>query len=280
MNASSNAPSSGSSARVAFVTGAASGIGAAVCRHLAAQGVAIAAADQNEAGLRELQHTLGADVPLVHQMLDVRDEAALAAFVTSIETGIGAITDVVPCAGLARSAPAEQMSAEQWDLVLDINLRGTFLTCKHTAAAMLPRGRGSIVCLASVTAKGGQPGRANYAASKWGLVGLVKSLATEWGNRGVRVNAVAPNGVDTPMLNVGVPAHFRDDVMLDRTPLGRFAQVDEIAQAIGFLLSDAASYITGSILEVDGGLTAGYLTHAQGTDYALQGVGRAGDALR
>lgn len=256
-------------ARVALVTGAASGIGEAVCRILASSGVAIAAADQNAAGLAALQDRLGPGVRFLSAVLDVRDEAAQQAFVADVEAKLGAITDVVPCAGLARSAPAEEMTAEQWDLVLDINLRGTFLTCKTAAAAMLPRRRGSIVCLASITARGGQPGRANYAASKWGLVGLVKSLASEWGNRGVRVNAVAPNGVDTPMLTVGVPEHFREGVMLDRTPLGRFAQVDEVAQGIAFLLSDAASYVTGTVLDIDGGLTAGYLTHKQGSDYAL-----------
>ena len=258
-------------ARVALVTGAASGIGAATCHFLAAAGVRIAAADQNADGLAALREALGPHAAFLGATLDVRDEAAQQAFVARTEQELGAITDVVPCAGLARSAPAEAMSAEQWDLVLDINLRGTFLTCKSAAAVMLPRRRGSIVCIASITAKGGQPGRANYAASKWGLVGLVKSLASEWGNRGIRVNAVAPNGVETPMLNVGVPAHFRDDVMLDRTPLGRFARPEEIAQTIGFLLSDAASYVTGSILEVDGGLTAGFLTHRQGADYALHG---------
>jgi 3-oxoacyl-[acyl-carrier protein] reductase len=264
MSALSNA------SRVVLVTGAASGIGAAVCELLAASGLGIAAADQDATGLEQLREKLGSRVPFTSAVLDVRDEAAQHAFVASAERTLGPLTDAVPCAGVARSAPAEEMTSEQWDLVLGINLRGTFLTCKAVANAMLPRGRGSIVCLASITAKGGQPGRANYAASKWGLVGLVKSLASEWGNRGIRVNAVAPNGVDTPMLSIGVPEHFREDVMLDRTPLGRFARVEEVAQCIEFLLSDAASYVTGSVLEVDGGLTAGYLTHRQGADYALR----------
>jgi NAD(P)-dependent dehydrogenase (short-subunit alcohol dehydrogenase family) len=266
--------------RVALVTGAASGIGAATCHFLAAAGVRIAAADQKLDGLAALREALGSHTDFLGVALDVRDEAAQQAFVEQTENTLGAITDVVPCAGLARSAPAETMTAEQWDLVLDINLRGTFLTCKAAALAMLPRRRGSIVCIASITAKGGQPGRANYAASKWGLVGLVKSLASEWGNRGIRVNAVAPNGVETPMLKVGVPEHFRNAVMLDRTPLGRFARPEEIAQTIGFLLSDAASYITGSILEVDGGLTTGFLTHRQGADYALHGQADAALAGR
>ena len=259
-----------SSTRLAFVTGAASGIGASVCRHLAGLGVAIAAVDQNAAGLEALRDELVPLVPVHIGVADVRDESALQAFVAVAEAALGRpITDVVPCAGLARSGPAERMSVEDWDLVLDINLKGTFLTCKAAACVMLPRGRGAMVCIASITGLGGQPGRANYAASKWGLIGLVKSLASEWSYRGVRVNAVAPNGVDTPMLTRGVPDHFREDVMLDRTPMGRFAKVEEVAQSIGFLLSDAASYITGAVLEVDGGLSTGYLTHRHGADYAL-----------
>jgi 3-oxoacyl-[acyl-carrier protein] reductase len=96
----------------------------------------------------------------------------------------------------------------------------------------------------------------------------LKTLAIEWGGRGVRVNGVAPNGVDTPMLLAGAPQGFRDGVMLDRTPTGRFAHPQEIADAIAYLLSDAASYVNGAILEVDGGLTAGYLTHRSGADFA------------
>lgn len=257
------------SPRLALVTGAASGIGAAICRHLAAQGVSIAAADLNAAELDNFASELragGADV--ITQVLDVRNEAAQQSFVARIEQEFGAITDVVPCAGLARSSPAESMGAAAWSQVIDVNLTGSFLTLAAAAPMMLRRGRGAMVGICSITAKGGQPGRANYAASKWGLIGLLKTLAIEWGGRGVRVNGVAPNGVDTPMLLAGVPEAFRDGVMLDRTPMGRFARPQEIADVIAFLLSDSASYVNGAILEVDGGLTAGYLTHRHGDDFA------------
>jgi 3-oxoacyl-[acyl-carrier protein] reductase len=189
--------------------------------------------------------------------------------VARTEAELGPIVAAVPAAGLARSAPAEVMDPAAWQIVLDVNLTGSFHTAAAAAGPMLRRGYGAICAISSITGRGGQPGRANYAASKWGLIGLVKSLAVEWGGRGIRVNAVAPNGVDTPMLAAGVPEAFRTEVMLDRTPMGRFAAAEEIAAVIAFLLSPAASYVNGTVVDVDGGLTAGYLTHRQGSDYAV-----------
>ena len=160
------------------------------------------------------------------------------------------------------------MDDSTFESVLAVNLTGVFYTCRAVGRALLAGGGGAIVTIASISAKGGQAGRANYAASKWGLAGLTKTLAIEWGHRGVRVNAVAPNGVDTPMIRDGIPEDFLSGVMLDRTPLGRLAQPEEIAAAVAFLLSDEAAYVNGAVLELDGGLTAGFLTHRHGADLA------------
>jgi 3-oxoacyl-[acyl-carrier protein] reductase len=254
-----------------LITGAAHGIGRATAHYLAARGAALALADMDGDGVKATAAALAEeDAAIFASPLDVRDTAAVKAFVDSAESALGPIDGLVPSAGVAQAMPAERMDDAVWDRVIDINLSSVFRICREVGRRMLDRGHGAIVMLASVTAKGGQPGRANYAASKWGIVGLTKTLAVEWGARGVRVNAVAPNGVDTPMIRDGLPPAFVDDVMLDRTPLGRLARPEEVAAAIAFLLSDEATYVNGAVLEVDGGLTAGFLTHRRGADLAMR----------
>lgn len=260
--------------KTALITGAARGIGAAVAHRLAAEGAMIAAADMDEAGLAALADTLqSTGARVLTGRFDSRDPAATEDFAAKATDAFGSIDLAVPCAGIARAARAEEMTPETWGDVLGVNLTGVFHTCQSAGRRMLSQGRGAIVTIASITAKGGQPGRANYAASKWGLVGLTKTLAVEWGHRGVRVNAVAPNGVDTPMVRDGLPAEFLADVMIDRTPLGRLGTPEEVAAAVAFLLSDDAAYVNGAVLEVDGGVTAGFMTHRHGADMARKAGG-------
>ena len=257
------------SGKAYLVTGAARGIGEAVARRLASEGAAIAAADLDGVGLDSLAVSLQTEGARVFaRTLDTRDGAATDAFVADALANLGRLDGAVPCAGIARAAPAEDMSDATFESVIGVNLTGVFYTCRAVGRALLAQGGGAIVNIASITAKGGQPGRANYAASKWGLVGLTKTLAVEWGHRGVRVNAVAPNGVDTPMIRDGISQDFLDGVMLDRTPLGRLAKPEEVAATVAFLMSDEAAYINGAVLELDGGLTAGFLTHRHGADFA------------
>ncbi|MBJ6128126.1 SDR family NAD(P)-dependent oxidoreductase [Microvirga splendida] len=261
---------------VFLVTGAGRGIGASVARRLAGEGAAVAVCDLDQEAAQSMADQIVAEGGRsIATGLDTRDAGALDAFVGRVERELGPVTGAVPAAGITRSAPAAEMTDSAWDAVIGVNLTGVFNTCRAVGQAMIAGGRGgAIVNLASITAKGGQPGRVNYAASKWGVVGLTKSLAVEWGRFGIRVNAVAPNGVNTPMLLGGVPEDFREGVMLDRTPMGRFAEPDEITDSILYLLSRQASYVTGTVLEVDGGLTAGYLTHQRGAHFAIHQKGK------
>jgi NAD(P)-dependent dehydrogenase (short-subunit alcohol dehydrogenase family) len=188
--------------------------------------------------------------------------------VIAIEAGLGPIDGLVAAAGISRPGRAEELDEAVWASVIHVNLTGVFLSCQAVGRGMISRGAGSIVAIASGDALGGHAGRAPYCASKFGVVGLVQTLAIEWGRHGVRINATAPGGVDTPMLRRGVPQDFIDGVMIDRTPAGRLSTALDQARACLFLLSDASRFINGVLLPVDGGATAGYLTHLNGEDYA------------
>lgn len=263
--------------RVFIVTGAASGIGEAAARALGKAGARVGVVDKNEAGAdRVASEIVAAGGTAVAAGLDVREATATREVMARLERALGPLDGLVTAAGISRAEPAEDMTEEAWDAVIDTNLKGMFLSCQAAGRPMLSRGQGAIVNVGSVNSLGGFAGRANYCSAKYGVAGLTEVLAIEWGRKGIRVNAVAPNGVDTPLVRLGIPPGFVREVLENRTPLGRMARPDEIAAVILFLLSDAASYITGAILPVDGGLCAGFYTNRQGADYASSGLLKAG----
>jgi NAD(P)-dependent dehydrogenase (short-subunit alcohol dehydrogenase family) len=218
----------------ALVTGAGSGIGAAVAELLVAEGADVVAADIS-----------GTDVHL-----DVRDEAQVTDVVRDVDV-------LVNVAGIGSTTNAPDTPLDVWEDVFAVNARGTFLCCKHAIPSMIARGGGSIVNIASVAALVGLKNRAAYCASKGAVVALTRALAVDHVNDGIRVNAVCPGTVDSPWVRrlVEESGESLDDLTA-RQPLGRLGTPEEIAQAVAYLASDAAGFVTGSILVIDGGLTA------------------------
>ena len=228
---------------VAIVTGAAQGIGLRIAEILEAAGHRLALFDRRPVpGFPDAVHHVG----------DVTDEASVAAFSQAID---GRVDVLVNNAGIACISPAEQTPAELWRRVIDVNLTGPFLLCQAFGRRMLAAGTGSIVNIASVAGLSGVADRSAYNASKHGLIGLTRTLAVEWGGRGVRVNAVCPGWVKTPMddASQGEGAYGDTDIT-DHVPMGRFASPDDIAQAVAFLADPVRSaFINGVALSVDGG---------------------------
>jgi NAD(P)-dependent dehydrogenase (short-subunit alcohol dehydrogenase family) len=230
---------------VAVVTGAASGIGAACAERFAADGARVV--------------TIDAVGPTDH-LLDVRDEEAVRAAFDQVMSEHGRLDAVVHAAGVAGGGPVHLLDAEEWDRVVDVNLKGTFLVGKYSCLAMLPTRRGSIVNIASIEGLEGTEGGSAYNASKGGVVALTKCMAIDYGRRGLRVNCICPGGVDTPMLRALVDPEGMEayrDKLHEGHLLGRFGQPQEIAAAAAFLASEDASFVTGHALVVDGGFTAG-----------------------
>lgn len=257
--------------RRAFVTGAGSGIGRAIALALAREGAALTLVGRTleplQTAAEEIQ-ALGATAAVATG--DVRNKADVDRLIAEAVARFGGLDMLVNAAGITNPGWAADMTEESFDRVVSINLKGTFLCCQAAGRHMIEAGRGAIVNLGSISSFGGQSGRVNYAASKAGVLGLTRTLAIEWGRFGVRVNAVAPALIETPMIARNAPPAFLENVVKDRTPLGRLGKPEEVAAVALFLLSDAASYVTGTTVLVDGGLEAGFLTAAKGAELGLK----------
>ena len=241
-------------AAVAVVTGAARGIGRRICLELADRGYAIAANDLNapDETVRELRSTGAEALPLPG---DVSDEATVGQMVEAVIGEFGRVDVLVNNAGISTIVPAEETSLADWNRTLTVNLTGPFLTCREFGKAMLDAGSGSIVNVSSVAGLLGVGDRAAYNASKHGLVGLTRTLAAEWGGRGVRANAVCPGWVKTEMDDEDqAGGGYTDTDIEGRVPMARFATPEDVARAVAFLADpDQSGFVNGHTLSVDGG---------------------------
>ncbi|MCB9705070.1 MAG: SDR family oxidoreductase [Myxococcales bacterium] len=251
----------------ALITGAASGIGAAIARRLAGSH-AIVATDVDEPGLAALAEALGDDAALLTLTLDVTDPAAWEAALEVAERRFGGIDALIQSAGIAVGAPASELTPERWREVMAINLDGPFYGARAAAPLLQRRGGGVIINITSAAGRRSQPMTAAYATSKAALTRLSAVLAREWaaGPAPIRVNTIAPGGVKTPLWSrtpwwskmveeAGSEAAAWRRLAAD-TPLGSYAEADEIAAAVAFLISDEAAHITGAELVIDGGWSA------------------------
>ncbi|MBI3962010.1 MAG: SDR family oxidoreductase [Deinococcus sp.] len=244
--------------KVAVITGSSSGIGEAIARRFAQEGARVVVnsylPEPTEQVAKDLDRQ-GYEAMAV--IADVTRKADAERLVAASLERWGALDILVNNAGVASIISTEECSEEEWRRVLDINLTGVFLCSQAAAQIMLPRGQGSIVNTASVFGPLGVPRRAAYCASKAGVIGLTKALAVEWAGRGVRVNAINPGYVRTTIDTGTVDIRdYSDADVQRRTPLGRYGRVDELAAAALFLASGESSYLTGAVLNVDGGWSA------------------------
>ena len=240
--------------QVAIVTGAGRGIGHAIALRLASEGARVAVVSRTEANANRTSEEINAKYPGLSKAyaVDVASSAAVKALAETILTDFTRVDILVNNAGLTRDGLAMRMSEEDWDIVVDTNLKGAFNFIQAVMRPMLKQRSGRIVNIASVAGLMGNAGQANYAASKAGLIGLTKTIAREIASRGITCNAVAPGFIATDMTDV-LPEAIKTGVA-GQIPLGRFGEPGDIASAVAFLASAEAKYITGQTLTVDGGM--------------------------
>ena len=244
-----------------LITGAASGIGRATAAEASAEGARLLLADVNDEQGEAVAAEIGEGASYVH--CDVTDEASVEAAVAATVSTLGRLDGAFNCAGILGSlGNVGELGLDGWKQIIDVDLNGVFLCTKHELGAMVAGGGGSILNMASAAGLIGWPGAAGYVAAKHGVVGLTKSAALEYAPENIRVNSICPSYVLTPMVEKDL---FEDALGNDQEliaaaranhPIGRFAEVDEIAAAATWLLSDKASFVTGTAMSVDGGYTA------------------------
>jgi len=241
------------SGKVALVTGGARGIGRSIAERLAGAGAGIAVVDVQRETVEEAARDIETDgVAARAYVCDVSSFDAVKELAVSVESDFGQVDFIVNNAGITRDRLLMRMTPDDWNAVLAVNLTGTFNFCKVFGPPMLKRREGGIVNIASVIGLMGNAGQANYAASKAGIIGLTKALAKEFAGRGVRVNAIAPGFIQTAMTDAlagEVQAKMKEAI-----PLGRLGNPEDVANIVLFLVSDLGSYVTGQVINCDGGM--------------------------
>ena len=239
--------------QVAIVTGASRGIGEGIARALAQANAAVVGTSTSEKGAEGISKLLAdAGARGAGRVLDVRDAAACAAFVDKVQEEFGAVAILVNNAGVTRDNLLARMKDEEWDEIQQTNLKSVFVLSRAVLRGMMKARSGRIVNVSSVVGFTGNPGQTNYAAAKAGIVGFSKSLAREVGSRNITVNCVAPGFIETDMTRALAADQVKK--LVENVPLGRLGRIDDVAQAVLFLCSPGAAYITGATLHVNGGM--------------------------
>ncbi len=242
------------SGKVSIITGAGQGIGRATAQKFAREGARVAVCDVNKVAVDETVRLIAADGgEAAGFRVDVTDKDSIAAMVDGVMAKWGRVDTLVNNAGIVQDAQFKKMSDDQFDRVIDVNLKGVYNCTKAVVDIMLAQNSGCILNASSIVGLYGNFGQTNYAATKFGVIGMVKTWARELGRKGIRANAICPGFVETPILASMPEKVVR--MMEDRVPMGRLAKPEEIANTYAWLASDEASYINGAVIEVSGGVT-------------------------